>query len=151
MLGQALAEVVGDKAGMVRYGAATIPMDEALVLCALDFSGRGGLYADFQFTDYRIGTFATELVEEFSGPSPRMPESRCTCARSPGATPTISPRRHSRRSGARSMRPRALIRVSAAYPPPREFCEMSIAIIDYGVGNLRSVQKAFAAGGTTPR
>ena len=64
-LGQALMEVVGDKTGMVRYGSATIPMDEALVLCALDFSGRGGLYTDLQFPDYRIGTFATELVEEF--------------------------------------------------------------------------------------
>ncbi len=64
-LGQALGEAVGDKAGMVRYGAATIPMDEALVLCALDFSGRGGLYADLSFPDHRIGAFATELVEEF--------------------------------------------------------------------------------------
>ena len=64
-LGQALREAVGDKAGMVRYGAATIPMDEALVLCALDFSGRGGLYTDLAFPDTRVGTFATELVEEF--------------------------------------------------------------------------------------
>lgn len=64
-LGQALREAVGDKRGMVRYGDATVPMDEALVLCALDFSGRGGLYADLTFPDSRIGTFATELVEEF--------------------------------------------------------------------------------------
>ena len=63
--GQALAEAVGDKAGMVRYGSAVIPMDESLVLCALDFSGRGGLYAELHFPDHRIGTFATELVEEF--------------------------------------------------------------------------------------
>ena len=64
-LGQALGEAVGDKRGMVRYGAATIPMDESLVLCALDFSGRGGLWTDLTFPDTRIGTFATELVEEF--------------------------------------------------------------------------------------
>jgi imidazoleglycerol-phosphate dehydratase len=64
-LGQALAEAVGDKAGMVRYGSAVIPMDESLVLCALDFSGRRGLYAELHFPDTRIGTFATELVEEF--------------------------------------------------------------------------------------
>lgn len=63
--GQALGEAVGDKAGLVRYGAATIPMDESLVLCALDFSGRGGFYTDLAFPDYRIGTFATELVDEF--------------------------------------------------------------------------------------
>jgi imidazoleglycerol-phosphate dehydratase len=64
-LGQALQEAVGDKTGMARYGDAVIPMDEALVLCALDFSGRGGLYADLSFPDTRIGTFPTELVEEF--------------------------------------------------------------------------------------
>lgn len=65
VLGQALKEAVGDKKGMVRYGAATIPMDESLVLCALDFSGRGGLYFEMNLPDTRIGTFASELVEEF--------------------------------------------------------------------------------------
>jgi len=64
-LGQALREAVGTKSGMVRYGAATVPMDESLVLCALDFSGRGGLYFEMTFPDSRIGTFASELVEEF--------------------------------------------------------------------------------------
>jgi len=64
-LGQALREAVGDKNGMVRYGDATIPMDEALILCALDFSGRGALHFDVAFPDTRIGNFATELVEEF--------------------------------------------------------------------------------------
>ncbi len=64
-LGQALRTAVGDKAGMTRYGAATIPMDEALVLCALDFSGRGRLHIDLPLPDARIGTFASELVEEF--------------------------------------------------------------------------------------
>lgn len=65
VLGQALKRAVGDKKGMVRYGSALLPMDESLVLCALDFSGRGGLYFDLTFPDTRIGTFATELVEEF--------------------------------------------------------------------------------------
>lgn len=65
VLGQALKEAVGDKRGMTRYGAATVPMDESLVLCALDFSGRGGLYFDMNLPDPRIGTFASELVEEF--------------------------------------------------------------------------------------
>ena len=64
-LGEALRRAVGDKRGMVRYGSATIPMDEALVLCALDFSGRGALHFSVTFNDTRIGTFATELVEEF--------------------------------------------------------------------------------------
>jgi len=64
-LGQALKQAVGEKRGMTRYGDATIPMDESLVLCALDFSGRGGLWYDVAYPDTRIGTFATELVEEF--------------------------------------------------------------------------------------
>jgi imidazoleglycerol-phosphate dehydratase len=65
VLGQALRQAVGDKRGMVRYGFAVIPMDESLVQCALDFSGRGGLYFHMNFPDPRIGTFASELVEEF--------------------------------------------------------------------------------------
>ena len=65
VLGQALRQAVGDKSGLARYGDATVPMDESLVLCALDFSGRGQAYVDLEFSDTRIGNFATELVEEF--------------------------------------------------------------------------------------
>ncbi|MFM7320502.1 MAG: imidazoleglycerol-phosphate dehydratase HisB [Armatimonadota bacterium] len=65
VLGQALREALGDKGGIARYGDATVPMDEALVVCALDFSGRGQAYVDLPLGDTRIGTFATELVEEF--------------------------------------------------------------------------------------
>ena len=64
-LGQALREAVGDKAGLTRYGHALVPMDEALVSCALDWSGRGLLVDDFQFAAPKIGTFDTELVSEF--------------------------------------------------------------------------------------
>ena len=64
-LGQALREASGDKAGITRYGHALVPMDEALVACALDWSGRGILVDDFTFTSPKIGTFDTELVAEF--------------------------------------------------------------------------------------
>jgi len=64
-LGTALREAVGDKAGIARYGQALVPMDEALVACALDWSGRGLLAQDFAFTAPKIGTFDTELVAEF--------------------------------------------------------------------------------------
>ena len=64
-LGQALKQAVGDKKGMTRYGDASVPMDESLVLCALDFSGRGSAHVSLEFPDTRIGTFAVELVEEF--------------------------------------------------------------------------------------
>jgi len=64
-LGQALKEAVGAKTGIARYGHALVPMDEALVSCALDWSGRGLLVHDFAFPSPKIGTFDTELVAEF--------------------------------------------------------------------------------------
>ena len=64
-LGQTLREAVGDKAGIARYGHALVPMDEALVSCALDWSGRGLLVHDFAFSAPKIGAFDTELVPEF--------------------------------------------------------------------------------------
>lgn len=65
VLGQAVREALGSMRGIARYGDATIPMDEALVLCALDFSGRGGAYLDLPIPAQRVGSFDTELVREF--------------------------------------------------------------------------------------
>jgi imidazoleglycerol-phosphate dehydratase len=64
-MGCALAEALGDKKGIVRYASLALPMDEALILCAVDISGRGGSYTDMKFPTEKIGTFDTELVEEF--------------------------------------------------------------------------------------
>lgn len=64
-LGQAMKEALGDRAGITRYCDVTIPMDEALVLCAADVSGRGYLGFDLPVPAGKIGTFDTELVEEF--------------------------------------------------------------------------------------
>ena len=65
VMGQALNRALGDHAGIHRYGDAIVPMDEALALVAVDVSGRAVLGWDVQFPAERIGTFATELVEEF--------------------------------------------------------------------------------------
>lgn len=65
VLGQAIRQALGDKAGIRRYGHAMVPMDEALALVALDCSGRGLLAYDARFPQGKIGTFDTELVEEF--------------------------------------------------------------------------------------
>lgn len=65
VLGQAIKEAVGDKVGINRYGQAIIPMDEALILCAIDLSGRAYVDVDTPFTVERVGTFDTEMVEEF--------------------------------------------------------------------------------------
>lgn len=64
-LGQALAEAVGDKRGIRRYGACLLPMDEALTRAALDLSGRPFLVWKVDFPTEKIGTFDTELVREF--------------------------------------------------------------------------------------
>ena len=64
-LGTVIREALGDKKGIRRYGTMILPMDEALVIAALDISGRGGLYYDVPFLTEKIGTFDTELVEEF--------------------------------------------------------------------------------------
>ena len=57
VLGKALAEALGDKSGIVRFGSAYVPMDEALSFCAVDISGRPYLVFDAEFTDDRTGTF----------------------------------------------------------------------------------------------
>lgn len=65
VLGQAIKEAVGNKEGINRYGDAIIPMDEALILCAIDLSGRAYVDVDTPFTVERVGDFDTEMVEEF--------------------------------------------------------------------------------------
>ena len=64
-LGQALDEALGDKASMRRYGDATLPMDETLVTVALDLSGRPFFIWKVEFPTEKIGTFDSQLVEEF--------------------------------------------------------------------------------------
>lgn len=65
VLGKSLKEALGDKCGIHRYGAALIPMDEALAEVALDLSGRSYLVFHADFTAERIGEFPTEMTEEF--------------------------------------------------------------------------------------
>ena len=65
VLGLALAEAVGDKKGIARYGSATVPMDESLASVAVDLSGRPAVVFNVAFTGPLIGSFPTELVEEF--------------------------------------------------------------------------------------
>jgi imidazoleglycerol-phosphate dehydratase len=64
-LGRALAQALGDRAGIRRYGSCLLPMDEALVRAALDLSGRPFLVWNVAFPSAKIGTFDTELVREF--------------------------------------------------------------------------------------
>lgn len=65
VLGNAIKEAVGDKKGIKRYGSCILPMDEALVLCAVDLSGRPYYVSDAEFTADRCGDMDLEMVKEF--------------------------------------------------------------------------------------
>ncbi len=64
-LGEAFRTALGDKRGIVRYGDTTLPMDEALILTAVDISGRSYLGFDLPLPSQKVGSFDTELVKEF--------------------------------------------------------------------------------------
>ena len=65
VLGNAIKEAIGDKKSIKRYGSVILPMDETLVLCSLDLSGRPYLVFDAEFTTDKVGYFDTEMVKEF--------------------------------------------------------------------------------------
>ena len=65
VLGRAFDEALGDRRGIVRYGSMVLPMDEALVLAAVDISGRAALGYALEIPTEKVGTFDTELVREF--------------------------------------------------------------------------------------
>ena len=64
-LGKAFCEAMGDKKGITRYADIILPMDDALIMCAIDISGRGGLYCSLDIPSAKVGDFDTELCEEF--------------------------------------------------------------------------------------
>lgn len=65
VIGNAIKEAIGDKQGIKRYGSFILPMDESLVLCAIDLSGRPYLVFDGEFTTAKIGDLETEMIKEF--------------------------------------------------------------------------------------
>ena len=65
VLGQAISKALGDKKGIKRYGSMILPMDETLVMCAIDLCGRPYFVMDAEFTAPRVGDFDTQLVKEF--------------------------------------------------------------------------------------
>ena len=65
VLGEAMAEALGDKRGILRYGHAYVPLDEALSRVVIDFSGRPGLYYRVEYPRARIGAFDVDLIREF--------------------------------------------------------------------------------------
>lgn len=65
VLGQAIKEAVGDKKGIRRYGSCMLPMDEVLMICSLDLSGRPYLVYDAELKAERVGALETEMIKEF--------------------------------------------------------------------------------------
>lgn len=65
VLGECIKKAIGDKKGMARYGSCILPMDEALILCSLDLSGRPYFVTDLEFHSERVGDYDTEMVKEF--------------------------------------------------------------------------------------
>ena len=65
VLGTAIREALGDKKGIYRYGSMLLPMDEALILCAVDIGGRSSVNFDVEIPTQKVGDFDTELVKEF--------------------------------------------------------------------------------------
>lgn len=65
VLGKAIKEAVGDKKGIIRYGSKILPMDESLILCALDLCGRPYLVCDLELDREKVGDLETEMVREF--------------------------------------------------------------------------------------
>lgn len=65
VLGECIKKAIGDKKGMARYGSCILPMDESLILCSLDLSGRPYFVTDLHFDVERVGGYDTEMVKEF--------------------------------------------------------------------------------------
>lgn len=65
VLGECIKKAIGDKKGIARYGSCILPMDESLILCALDLSGRPYFVTDMEFSVDRVGGYDTEMVKEF--------------------------------------------------------------------------------------
>ena len=101
VLGRAFSEALGDRAGINRYGTCTLPMDEALILAAVDISGRPAVGYALEVPTEKVGDFDTELVEEFLLGSRAAWAARCMCAAWRAQTATISSRACLRRWPAR--------------------------------------------------
>ena len=152
-LGQALRQALGDKKGIRRYGHAYVPLDEALSRVVIDLSGRPGLEFHVPFTRALIGTFDVDLAHEFFQGFVNHALVTLHVDNLRGDNAHHQARRCSRRSRARcawpcERDPRAagVDSVDQGHALGRSAtrrCPM-IAVVDYGMGNLRSVAKALA-------
>ena len=147
-LGMAVAEAVGDKRGLTRYGHAYVPLDEALSRVVIDFSGRPGLVMNVPFKAGMIGGFDAQLTHEFFQGFAN--HALATCTHKPA-------RENAHHSARRCQGVRArlgavssirggdtCLRRKAASRALGPGVKRTVAVVDYGMGNLRSVAQAVA-------
>ncbi len=150
VLGAAVAEALGDRAGIRRFGEASIPMDESLATAVVDVGGRPYAVIDLPFRGERVGTLPTQLVEHALEAFARTsghhaPPARHRPQRPPprrggvqGARVCASARLRARPAAERRRVDQGDARVSAR---PR------VAVVDYGAGNLVSIEQALTTVG----
>ena len=148
-LGEAFREALGDKRAFSGTGSFLLPMDEALVLTAVDLSGRAVCCCDLSLPAQKVGDFDTELVEEFFPGFTRSLGAALHVRQLAGKNTHHIIRRPSRASAGPWRRRRRWIRgARIRCPAPRACCEgglCMIAIIDYGVGNLFSLTSSLCS------
>ncbi len=147
-LGQALDEALGDRSGIRRFGHAVVPMDEARASCAIDVSGRPYTALEGSFPAERVADFDTDLAEEFlravanTAKLTRARERRGGHERTPHGRGVVQ--------GVRAGAARGRLGGPAGAGRALHQGPFVIAILDYGMGNLRSVAKALEHVGAEP-
>ena len=144
VFGKAISEALGEKKGIKRYGSFILPMEEALVLCALDISGRPYLGFDAKFQSEKIGEMDTQMIEEFF-------RAVCLHAGFNLHIKVFAGKNDHHIAEAMFKAFGKALDIAVSYDKRIEGVLSTkecwrgnmIAIIDYGMGNLRSVQKAF--------
>lgn len=148
-IGQAFFKAVGDKKGLTRYGHSYVPLDEALSRVVLDLSGRPGLIMDVDFTRGRVGTFDVDLIREFfqgfvNHALVTLHIDNMKGVNSHHQAETVF------KAFGRALRMAVTPdeRQAGVIPSTKGSLQLfrgmqTIAIVDYGMGNVRSVQKAF--------
>ena len=145
-LGDALAEALGDRQGIARYGAATVPMDEASATAAVDLVRRPHAEISLAFTGERVGGLALSLL-------PHALERFAHAGRLHDPRHRLRHGRPSRRrGGVQGARPGAAggVRTGSRRRPVDEGPRVKVVLADYGAGNLRSVCSALARAGAEP-
>ena len=150
-LGGAISDALGDRAGITRFGAARVPMDESLAQCALDLSGRPYAVIDLPFRADRMGELSTQMVEHALASfaqacgrhaAPRRPGAQRSPPRGSRVQGAGTRAAHGRRARPAPQRRRLHQGLAGARRGHRVSEPIRVAVVDYGAGNLVSIRNA---------